>query len=119
MKKLLWIMALAALPGGAFQSQNVAGDWQGTLQIGQQKVRIVFKITLENDKLNAVLRTVDQAGPPIASTITRDGSTVRIRVPAQNGIFEGKLSGDGNSIAGSFTQGSPIPLTLARATSET
>jgi uncharacterized protein (TIGR03435 family) len=118
MKKLtLWIMALAALP--ALQAQNITGNWQGTLQAGPQKVRIVFKIALENDKLQATLRTVDQPSPPIATTITRDGSTVKMTIPGINGTYEGKLSGDGNSIAGTWTQGAPFPLTLARATPET
>jgi hypothetical protein len=54
MKKLmLWMMALAALPVSAFETQNITGNWQGTLQAGPQKVRVVFKIALENDKLQA------------------------------------------------------------------
>ncbi len=120
MKKLtLWMMALAALPGSALQAQNITGNWQGTLQAGQQKVRIVFKIALENDKLKATLYTVDQPSPPIATTITRDGSTVKMTIPAINGNYEGKLSADGNSIAGTWTQGAPLALNLARATPET
>jgi uncharacterized protein (TIGR03435 family) len=120
MKKLtLWMMALAALQGSALQAQNIAGNWQGTLQPGQQKVRIVFTITLENDQLKATLRTVDQPSPPIATTITRDGSTVKMTIPGLNGSYEGKLSGDGNSITGTFTQGAQLPLNLARATPET
>jgi hypothetical protein len=117
MKKLtLWMMALAALLGSALQAQNITGNWQGTLQAGQQKVRIVFKIALENDKLQATLYTVDQPSPPIATTITRDGSTVKMTIPSINGSYEGKLSGDGNSIAGTWTQGAPLALNLARAT---
>jgi hypothetical protein len=73
----LWMMALAALQGSALQAQNINGNWQGTLQVGAQKVRIVFKIALDNDKLTASLRTVDQPSVPIATTITRDGSTVK------------------------------------------
>src|SRR3984885_9462736 len=120
MKKLtLWMMALAALPGSALQAQNITGNWQGTLQAGPQKVRIVFKIALENDKLQATLRTVDQPSPPIATTITRDGSTLKMTIPSINGTYEGKLSGDGNSIAGTWTQGTALPLNLARATPET
>ena len=120
MKKLtLWIMALAALLGSALQAQNITGNWQGTLQAGPQKVRIVFKIALENDKLTATLNTVDQPSPPIAATITRDGSTVKMTIPAINGKYEGKLSADGNSIAGTWTQGAPLALNLARATPET
>ncbi len=120
MKKLtLWMMALAALPASALQAQDISGNWQGTLQAGQQKVRIVFKIALENDKLQATLRTVDQASRPIATTITRDGSTIKMTVPSLNGKYDGKLSGDGNSMAGTWTQGAPQALNLARATPET
>jgi uncharacterized protein (TIGR03435 family) len=120
MKKLtLWMMALAALQGSALQAQNITGNWQGALQAGPQKVRIVFKIALENDKLKATLYTVDQPSPPIATTITRDGSTVKMAIPSLNVKYEGKLSGDGNSIAGTWTQGAPLALNLARATPET
>jgi uncharacterized protein (TIGR03435 family) len=120
MKKLtLWMMALAGLHGSALQAQNIAGNWQGTLQAGPQKVRIVFKIALENDKLKATLYTVDRPSPPIATTITRDGSTVKMTIPSMNGNYEGKLSADGNSIAGTWTQGAPLALNLARATPET
>ncbi len=120
MKKLtLWMMALAALQGSALQAQNITGNWQGTLQAGPQKVRIVFKIALENDKLKATLYTVDRPSPPIATTVTRDGSTVKMTIPALSGNYEGKLSGDGNSIAGTWSQGAPLALNLARATPET
>jgi uncharacterized protein (TIGR03435 family) len=120
MKKLmLWMMALAALPVSAFETQNITGNWQGTLQAGPQKVRVVFKIALENDKLQATLRIVDQPSPPIATTITRDGSTVKMTIPSINGNYEGKLSGDGNSITGTLTLGAPQALSLARATPET
>jgi uncharacterized protein (TIGR03435 family) len=120
MKKLmLWMMVLAALPGGALQAQNITGNWQGTLQAGSQKLRIVFTVALENDKLKATLHIVDQPSAPIATTITRDGSTIKMTIPALNGNYEGKLSADGNSIAGTWTQGAPQALNLARATPET
>jgi uncharacterized protein (TIGR03435 family) len=120
MKRLmLWMMALAALLGSALEAQNITGNWQGTLLAGQNKVRVVFKIALENDKLQATLRTVDQASPPIAATIARDGSTVKMTIPSINGTYEGKLSGDGNSMAGTWTQGAALALNLTRATPET
>ena len=115
----LWMMALAALPGSALQAQNLSGNWQGTLQAGPQKVRIVFKVALENDKLKATLYTVDRPSAPIATTITWDSSTVKMTTPALHGNYEGKLGGDGNSIAGTWTQGAPLALNLARATPET
>jgi hypothetical protein len=72
MKKLtLSMMALAALPGSALQAQNITGNWQGTLQQGPRQLRILFKITLDNDKLKATFYIgPDQLSPPIASAIT-------------------------------------------------
>ena len=120
MKRLtLWMVALAVLLGSALQAQNITGNWQGTLQTGPQKVRIVFKIALENDKLTATLNTADRPSPPLAATVTRDGSTVKMTIPAANGKYEGKLSADGNSIVGTLTLGAPTALNLERATPET
>jgi uncharacterized protein (TIGR03435 family) len=118
MKKLtLCVMALAALP--ALKAQNIAGNWQGTLDAGAQKIRVVFKIALENDQPKATLYTVDRPSPPFATTITRDGSTVKMTIPGVNGTYQGKLSADGNSIAGTWTQGTSLVLNLSRATPET
>ncbi len=119
MKLMLRIFALTALSGGALLAQNLAGSWQGTLEAGQQKLRTVIKISLEDDKLKATLYSIDQRGPGRpSSTVTKDGSTVKIEF-AGLGSYEGKLSGDGNSMAGTWTQGAPLPLNLIRATPET
>jgi uncharacterized protein (TIGR03435 family) len=40
-------------------------------------------------------------------------------VPALGGTYEGKLSSDGNTITGTWTQGAPLPLNLERATPAT
>ena len=120
MKKLtLWMFALAALQGSGLQAQNITGNWQGTLEVGPRKVRLVFKIALEDDKLKATLYTADQPSPPIATTITLGGSTVKMTIPSIAATYEGKLKADGNSIAGTFSQGAQLPLNLARATPET
>jgi uncharacterized protein (TIGR03435 family) len=117
---MLWMIALAALSVSALHAQNIAGTWQGTLKVGPQDVRTVFKISLEDDKLKAVLYVIDQSGQPItASAITRDGSTIKMTVAAIGGSYEGKLSADGNSIAGTWTVGMPYSLSLVRATPET
>jgi uncharacterized protein (TIGR03435 family) len=121
MKKLmLRILALTVLSGGALLAQNITGNWQGTLKAGPQDLRVVFKITLDDDKLKAMLYSIDQpqAPPMTASAVTKDGSTVKIAIGVL-GSYEGKLSADGNSMAGTWTQGAPLPLNLARATPAT
>jgi uncharacterized protein (TIGR03435 family) len=116
---MLWVIALAAWPGGLF-AQNVTGTWQGTLKPGARDLRTVMKISLEDDKLKAVLYSIDQGGQPVpASAIAQNGSTVKMTFAAIGGDYEGKISGDGNSITGTWTQGAPLPLNLTRATAET
>ncbi len=120
LKSMLWISALALMAGGVVQAQNLQGTWQGELPGGAKPLRIVIKVSLEDDKLKAMTFSIDQGGQPIpASAITRDGSTVKIGMAAINGSYEGKLSPDGNTITGTWTQGNPTPLNLVRATKDT
>jgi uncharacterized protein (TIGR03435 family) len=120
MRKSVMILALAALSAGALFAQNITGSWQGTLKAGPQELRMVVKISLDNDKLKAVAYSIDQGGQPIpVSAITKDGSTIKMTIAAINGNYEGRLSTDANSIAGTWTQGAPILLNLTRATPET
>jgi uncharacterized protein (TIGR03435 family) len=125
MNKLALMIAVTAFAGSGLQAQKgqkLTGAWQGTLKnpAGQQ-LRIVVKVSLEDDKLKAVLHSIDQQPGPIpASTITLDGTTIKMTIVQINGTFQGKLSADGNMISGTWTQGGPpAPLDLARATSET
>ena len=127
---MLWIIALAALSGGAswshLSAQNIIGTWQGALKVqtpqGSQELRTVIKIsTTDNDKLAAVFYSIDQHSPAIpATTFTRNGSAVKMTITALNGTYEGKVNADGNTIDGTWTQGGPvIPLVLTKATPET
>jgi uncharacterized protein (TIGR03435 family) len=119
MRKSVLMIALAALSGGALFAQNVTGSWQGTLKPGPRDLRVVIKIALDDDKLKATLYSIDQPGPPATfSKVTKDGSTLKMEI-AGLGSYEGKLSADGNSLAGTWTQGAPIPLNLTRSTPET
>ena len=122
MKSMLRTLAFAALSFGALQAQNITGTRQGSLKAGPQELRTVIKIsTTDADKLAAVMYSIDQRSPAIpATTFTRSGSSVRMTIAALNGTYEGKISGDGNTIEGTWSQGGPpIPLVLTRATPET
>ncbi|HYK62383.1 MAG TPA: TIGR03435 family protein, partial [Bryobacteraceae bacterium] len=121
--KTLWMIAIAMLLSGALLAQNVTGTWQGTLQPPQGRaLRAVIKVTLDNDKLKATFYpNIDQGGQSIpAYSFTKDGSNIKMTIGAMNGTYEGKLSADGNSITGTWSQGGPaLPLNLAKATPET
>jgi uncharacterized protein (TIGR03435 family) len=118
-KMMMWMIAFATLSLSALQAQSIAGSWQGTLEAGPRKLRIVFKISLVDDKWKATLYSIDQQGAAVpASSVTKDGSTIKIAIGGL-GSYEGKLSANGNEIAGTLTQGAAMPLNLVRATPET
>jgi uncharacterized protein (TIGR03435 family) len=125
MKRLiLWLMVFAAASGSVLHAQDITGTWQGTLTApgGGQTLRIVMEVSRAQDQsLRAVMRSIDQGGQPInAGAVTLQGSTFRLTVPGIGGTYEGRMSGDGNSISGTWTQGGgPAPLNLARATPAT
>jgi uncharacterized protein (TIGR03435 family) len=122
MKKwMLWIMALITLPGNALLAQNLVATWQGTLQVPNRELRTVIKIsTTDADALKATLYSIDQGGGGISGTLTQQGSAIKISIAGIGGTYEGKLSADGNSITGTWSQGGPpLPLNLKRVTPET
>jgi uncharacterized protein (TIGR03435 family) len=102
------------------KAQSIADTWQGTLHAGQD-LRTVVKITKADDGgYKAVFYSIDQGGDGLPVTkITLDGSTVKMTLTMIGGTYEGKLSPDGKTITGTWTQGSPLPLILTRATPET
>jgi uncharacterized protein (TIGR03435 family) len=123
MKKLmLCLVALAALIATpALRAQDISGNWQGTLKVGKD-LRVVFNIYKgDKDGWSAKMYSIDQTPQPIPVTsVTRQGSVVKISVVAIGGSYEGTLSADAKSINGSWTQGGqPLPLTLLLATPET
>jgi hypothetical protein len=60
----------------------------------------------------------DATGIP-ASSVIFGGRALKISLAAIGGSYEGKLSPNGDSIAGSWTQGSSRPLNLVHATPAT
>ena len=116
------IVALLALSAGiAAQAQNLAGQWQGTLAVGQGlRLVVVFTANAAGGGYTATFYSIDQSPVGIAATTTVQGGSVRIGVAAAGITFEGKLSPDGNSIVGNFAQGpGNTPFTLVRAAKET
>src|SRR6202140_5184108 len=100
---------------------NIADTWQGTLHAGQD-LRTVVKISkADGGGYKAVFYSIDQGGAPLPVTkITLEGTTVKMSLTAIGGTYEGKLSADGKTITGNWSQGpNPLALNLTRATPET
>ena len=121
-RKTHWVYLLIVLCAGTVHAQDIVGTWQGTLASTQgSPLRIVLQVTRdENRALQAKIYSIDQ-GPEgnRVDSITLQESTVKFVLDMIQGSYEGKLSLDGQSIAGTWTQGSRVALNLQKATKAT
>lgn len=121
MKTTLALLALA-LTSSAFAfdepaTNKLTGNWLGTLDASNAKLRLLFKITQTySGVLTAKLDSLDQGARDIpVSGITVKDESVRLEVKAVKGFFEGKLDESGKKIAGTWEQsGNSLPLNLER-----
>jgi uncharacterized protein len=117
MKRILILAAIVVATACSVSAQDLAGDWQGTLKTGGGELRLVLHITKEPDgTLKATLDSVDQGanGIPV-SAISLKGYQLNLSVDAVHGRYEGKLSSDGKTIAGTWSQGQALPLDFKRS----
>jgi dipeptidyl aminopeptidase/acylaminoacyl peptidase len=117
-RRLGWLAAFVwmALPALAVAQagSNLEGDWDGALTTpGGIKFRLSLHIENQGGTPVAILVSPDQGNARIpVRTITRDGASVSLDLPAIGGGFKGTLSGD--TLTGTWTQGASLPLVFAR-----
>jgi uncharacterized protein len=114
---MLVTLLLLAIPSTAI-GQDLGGDWQATLHAGAADLHLMLHITRnESGALKATLDSVDQAayGIPVSS-ISFENSELSLAVNAVHGTYQGKLSSDGSTLIGTWSQGHALPLEFKRAT---
>ena len=121
MKKLMrWAVVLALLAAGSLRAQDLTGNWQGTLK-ATKDLRMILVVTKENGRLQAKLYSMDETAQPFrVSSISQVGPTMKFAIDLNGTTYEGKMSADNHTIAGTWTQGvTSTPLDFSRATKET
>lgn len=126
MKRLLLsVFAFTSLYAAVLCGQTLTGTWQGALKTPQapnEELRIVIKVApTESDKLAATMYFIDRGATTrvASSAVTANGAGLRMSFDRINGTWEGRLSADGKTLDGTWTQGETRPLVLTRATAET
>ncbi|HEX3820298.1 MAG TPA: hypothetical protein VHW45_08200, partial [Candidatus Sulfotelmatobacter sp.] len=117
MKRILLILALL-ISATLAHAQDIAGDWQGTLNTGMGELGLVLHINKAADgALKATLDSVDQGsmGIPVSSIVLKD-SKLNLTLDILHGMYEGKVAPDGKTISGTWSQGKALPLDFKRAT---
>ncbi len=98
---------------------DIDGAWQGAIDAGGLRLRVIFHITNTEDGLTAKLDSPDQNARGIpATTVTRSGASLKIEMKQLGGVFEGKIDPGFMKIEGTWIQGGmSTPLTLTRVRS--
>ena len=114
MKRLLLPLLAITLAFAPARGQDITGDWYGTLEIGPQKLALVFHISENEGRYATVMDSPDQhaEGLETSSTVF-DGTTLTVRAAALGMTYEGAFAAD--TLKGTFRQGGlALPLTFTR-----
>jgi serine-type D-Ala-D-Ala carboxypeptidase/endopeptidase len=104
--------------GSQGKAAPVDGIWLGALQVGAQSLRIQVVLTSDaRGQEHCTLDSIDQGAFNIDCTnVVYADRQLKFDVPAVKGRWAGELSEDQSSLTGTWTQGAPLSLNLARQT---
>lgn len=95
---------------------GIEGFWQGALDTGSFKLRLVMKFSRTPDgKLKGSLDSLDQGATDIPMDIVSfQAGVLHLEMKSLKASYDAKLSTDGTQLVGEFTQGAKIPLEMKR-----
>lgn len=98
-------------------TKDFVGSWQGTLEAGGQKLRLVVTVTKSDAGVySGKFDSLDQGATIPIDTITVNGDAVRLEIRSPAIVFEGTLNKERTELSGTFTQGGqPFPLSFKRS----
>ena len=101
---------------GQARTNGLEGSWQGTLEAGGAKLRVVLTLTRSDSGTYAGdFNSLDQGAIIPIDTITVDKDAVRLEIKSASIVYEGVLNKERTELAGTFTQGGQaFPLTFKR-----
>lgn len=121
MRRLAVVFLAGLLMAAPLQGQDgVAGTWNGTLDVGTLRLRLVLHFDQGEDGFAVTMDSPDQGAYGIAaSAVTVSGDSVIVVFSGIGARYAAEISGDGSQLIGDFSQGGQtFPLTLARGAME-
>jgi len=110
-------LATTALASLGYAQAQIAGDWQGALNVGGAQLHLVLHLVAAKDgSLTATLDSVDQGanGIPVTTATLKD-SKLSLAIDAIHGTYEGTVNKDASEIDGTWSQGQTFALNFKRA----
>jgi RNA polymerase sigma factor (sigma-70 family) len=95
---------------------RMQGNWEGTLDIGPEKLRVVFHIFKTNDTWVVTQDSIDQGVMGIhIPQFSATGNSLDARVPAIDGELMARINPDDSEMSGTWKQlKNTYPLTLVK-----
>jgi hypothetical protein len=113
----LMVFVLATSAFISYAGKGIEGEWEGTLEVQGQSLKIIVKIAKEEDgTLKATLDSPDQGAMDVSlDNVTFKNNTFSFDLTAAQGAYEGTLKESEDIIEGEWSQGGmTIPLILNR-----
>src|SRR5687767_10021301 len=89
------------------QVRGIEGAWEGVLELGAAKLRLVVKISKDKDGgLAATADSPDQGAMDMpVSSVTLENNALRLEMKIIGGLYEGTVNDDRSEVAGKWSQG--------------
>jgi hypothetical protein len=117
MKALIFLLLSLATGIAAPGTNDITGNWKGTLAIEKVTLRLLFKINKTPEgRLVAKLDSLDQGATDLpVDKVTVKGNAVQLDLEFLKGVYVGVLNAKGDKLVGKWQQsGQSYPLTLER-----
>jgi len=101
--KLLAVTTLLILMSPALYSQDLTGQWSGTLNVQGTQLRLIFHVLKTDTLFKATMDSPDQKanGSPV-TTVNFNYPNLKFKISNLGAVYEGTMSG--NRIAGKWMQ---------------
>ena len=114
---LLFLLGFTCPVPGQTPTKGIEGSWQGALDVGGTKLRLVLKVTKSDaGAYSAELISLDQGSASVpVDPITINADTVSLEMKPAGATFVGVLNRERTELTGKFSQGGQeLPLTFKR-----
>jgi len=122
--RLVCLVAIALVLASPSRAEGVAGHWEGAIELPGQKLGITVDLSVADGALSGTMGVPAQqlaSVPLVNCALSVDAVKFTMQGIPGDPTFDGKLSADGKTIAGTFTQGGqsfPFSLTAGAAAAE-